>query len=167
MNVLTELEKLIVRVARIEARLADLEVATPKMRNGVLLPLGAPPEELDGKYGDPEVKFPPRELAHLKGMRASQMSSDECYDMARDCTRRAKQDADKAARGGDDPTKLGPGQKAYTAADYEKFATYKRKDAAQFVGWAQRHEREGDRPARPPAARSVPSDDLGGDEIPF
>ena len=165
-NTHLELEKIVVRLARAEARLADLEAATPKMRNGVLLPLGAPPEDLDGKYGDPEVKFPPRELVHLKGRFASQMSSDECYDMARDCVRRAKQDADKAARGGDDPTKLNPGQKAYSAADYEKFAHYKRKDASLFVGWAQRHEREEDRPAKPPAGRAQ-ADDLGGDEIPF
>ena len=155
------------RLAALERRVLELEAATPKVRHGVLMPLGAPPEDLDGRYGDPEAKFPPRGFEHLKGMRASQMSSDECYEMARDCTRRAKQDSDRAARGGDDPTKLGPGQKAYTAADYEKFASFKRKDAALFVGWAQRHEREEDRPAKPRARRNEPADDLGGDEIPF
>ena len=108
--------------------------------------------DLDGKYGNPLVRFSPRDWsgAPYKGCRYSD-TEPEFLDMLANTL---EYFADKKAN--DDPTKSG----------------YDRKDAARARGWAKRlrdgwePESEGDA-SEEPAQRSYDFDDSGKDDIPF
>lgn len=132
----------------IDASLKTLvRVLAPKGQAGAV----ADDRDLDGKYGDPELRFMPRDWTgeSYKGLRFSQCPPDlldlvaQTFDYF----------ADKAEETGE------------TYKD-KPVAPYKRKDAARARGWAARIRSGRVQQAAPPAAPdwSAPPTD---DDIPF
>jgi hypothetical protein len=96
-------------------------------------PAVASDRDLDGQYGDPEVKFTPRDWtgAPCKGLHMSQCEAD-CLEMLAEAfdyfAQKAEENHEETASG-------------------KPVAQYKRMDAARARGWAKR-VREGHVPAK-------------------
>jgi hypothetical protein len=99
----------------------------------------APDRDLDGKYGDPEVKFNPRDWtgANMTGRHFSQCPAEFLDVMAETLDWFAKKAEEKNE----------------TTANGKPVAFYKRQDAARARGWAKR-VREG-LVAQPPDAQGA------------
>lgn len=93
--------------------------------------------DLDGQYGDPELRFKPRDWTgpNYKGRRFSQCPP-ELLDMVADTLEWAAGKAEEANE---------------TTASGKPVAPYKRKDAARARGWAQRMRSGSHAPAEPPS----------------
>ncbi len=116
----------------------------------------APDSDLDGQYGDPQIKFSPRKWAgaNYVGSTYSQTEPDFLDVVA---------EALEWSANNPKPAKL-------------KYADYDRRDAARARGWAARLRASGvtapaPAPAAPAAEWSPPDDGgqlpMGDDEIPF
>lgn len=93
--------------------------------------------DLDGKYGDPEVKFNPRDW---NGPSMKQRRMSECpADFLDALAETLDYFADKAEETGE----------TYNG---KPTAPYKRKDAARARGWAARHRKNGDPSETPSSA---------------
>lgn len=110
--------------ASLKALLAQTRASQPK-------PV-ASDRDLDGKYGDPQVKFNPRDWTgdSCKGLRMSQCPAD-FLDMLASTFDYFAQQAEKNNE---------------RTNNNKPVADYKRADAARARGWAQRN-RNGHRPA--------------------
>lgn len=113
----------------------------------------APPEiaddrELDSQYGDPEVKFLPRDWtgADMKGRHFSECPPEFLELLAKSFDYFAK----KAEESGE------------TTSSGKPVATYKRKDAARARGWAKRNRERDWKPVPEPQFAGVTESD-GGD----
>lgn len=147
----------------LKARLDKLEASTP-----------APESELDGKYGDPVVKFLGKKLketfGRYEGVNFSQTEPKFLFELAGFLRWKAEQDRKKLDSGeADDPTKL------------EKYVAYSIRDARLAEGWARRllakpepaktqrkaseHEVQKADGYQPPSVGFPPESD--GDDLPF
>lgn len=112
--------------------------------------------DLDSKYGDPEVKFVPRDWtgADYKGRHFSECPA-ELLDLIANALDYL---ADKSEAAGE----------TYNG---KPVAAYKRRDAARARGWAKRAREGRTRPASPATAAPSAWADAGGfekdDEVPF
>lgn len=120
----------------------------------------APPEiaddrELDSQYGDPQVKFMPRDWTgdDYKGARMSECPA-ELLDMLAETF-------DYFARKAEESNEL--------TSSGKPVAPYKRKDAARARGWAKRNRVNGPRESQPVGvgATEWPAEELTADDIGF
>lgn len=130
-----------------EARVTTAAASKPKPEEKI-----ASDRDLDSQYGDPEVKFNPRDWTGepVKGMHFSQCPA-EALDMIAEAFDWFAQVADEKGEltGGGQPV-----------------AKYKRLDAARARGWAKRI-REGHVPAKVAAPATTWAADPPDDDVPF
>jgi hypothetical protein len=145
---------------QIVALLSSIDRSLKRMAAKTVEPAVAPVTDLDGKFGDPEVRFMPRDWSgdNYKGMKFSACPPD-LLDLLANAL-------DWSAQKAEDNNE--------TTTTGKPLAPFKRMDAARARGWAKR-KREGWRPTDShPADPLLDSDDpdvdpFGGpdDDIPF